>query len=319
MRGDKCFFTTKDTKDYTKCTKTMFRVFVSFVVKNKEDRMMRKVRWFLLGLVCAASAVSAALPEVSAEALAVLGSTPGIPQMNGFVFIDGKYIAPPYTVSRRGNGIFINRIQVQQPVPWVDVAQPEAPKKVLDADGDFEVVEPEETKVETKVKADDDELLFGGPGNREEKEGAHAIDALFDDPPAKKKEPEKKTAQPTSASLSKQQIDELKGKLDTLRKKYETELGRGDIYFFSERNSRVNGTYGTAKTLFAVLPNALRYAQSPQDLMTKLNQGGVGFLDLAACADLHKNRMTWMQLDERRKQIEADEAAKRPPAGGRTR
>jgi len=277
--------------------------------------MTQVLKMFAIGLAFMAYAVSAALPEVSAEAVAALGSTSGVPQMSGFVFIDGKYIAPPYTVSRRGNGIFINRIQIQQPVPWVSTAQPEEPKKALDADGDFEVVEPGETK----VKADDDELLFGGPGNREEKEGAHAIDALFDDPPAKKKEPEKKTAQPTSASLSKQQIDELKGKLDTLRKNYETALGRGDIYFFSERHSRVNGTYGTARTLFAVLPNALRYAQSPQDLMARLNQGGVSFLDLAICADLHKNRMSFMELDERRKQIEAEEAARRPPAGGRTR
>jgi len=270
--------------------------------------MMRRIRGFAVGVALAACTGMAALPEVSAEAVAALGSTPGVPQMNGFVFIDGKYVAPPYTVTRRGNGIFINRIQVIQPVPWVDAAQPEeGGEKTLDADGDFEVVEPE------KVQGGDD-LLFGG--GDEEKEDAHAIDALFDAPAPKKKEPEKNPpppAPPTGASLAKPQVEELKAKLDTLRKKYETELGRGDIYFFSERNSRVNGTYGTAKALFAVLPNALRYAQSPQDLMAKLNQGGVFFLDGATCADLYKHRMSFMQLDDRRKQIEAEEAAKRVP------
>ena len=54
-----------------------------------------------------------------------------------------------------------------------------------------------------------------------------------------------------------------------------------------------------------------------KDLMAKLNQGGVYFLDLAICADLYKNRMSFSELDVRRKQIETEEAAKR--AQGRSR
>ena len=266
-------------------------------------------RWMVAGLAFAACAGMAALPEVPAEAVAALGSTPGMPQTGGFVFIDGKYLPPPYTVSRRGNGIFINRIQVVQPVPWAGPAQEEEAPKKLDDDGEFKVVE--EEKIKAKA-AEDDDLLFGDAGNADEKEGAHAVDALFDDTPAaKKKEPERKPPPPTGASLSKQQLDEMRAGLDTVRKRYETTLGQGDFYFFAQHHRPVNGTYGSAKTLFSVLPAALRASQSPQDLMAKLNQGGVYFLDLATCTDLHKNRVTFMQLDERRKQIEADEAGKR--------
>ena len=266
----------------------------------------------------AACAGLAALPEVSEEAVAALGVTTGTPQMNGFVFVDGKYLPPPYTVTRRGNGIFINRIQVVQPVPWVGAAAADAPKKALDEDGDFEVVEEEEEGEAAEAEAAGQEELLFGDADDGAKGGAHAIDALFDDVAApKKKAPERKAAppQPTAEVMSKQQVQELKGKLDALRKSYEVALGRGEVYFFAQQHSRVNGTYGSAKTLFGVLPAALRAAQSPQDLMARLQQGGVYFLDAQTCADLYKNRTSFMQLDERRKQIEADEAAKRAAAG----
>ena len=282
--------------------------------------MTQLLKVFTAAAMLSACASMAALPEVSEEALSALGITLGTPQLNGFVFIDGKYVPPPYTVTRRGNGIFINRIQVAQPIAWVDAAaQPDEPKKTVDEDGDFEVVEIEETVEEEEQAPDNDDLLFGGATDT--KEEAHAIDALFDDTPAvtKKKEPTRKPQQPTQPTnepLSKKQIDEIKARLETIRKGYEVALGRGDFYFFSQRHSLVNGSYGSAKTLFSVLPSALRYAQSPQDLMAKLNQGGVYFLDLATCSDLYKVRMSFLQLEERQKQIEANEATKRT---GRTR
>lgn len=270
---------------------------------------MRKM--LLMCFTAWACAGMAALPEVSDEAAAALGSAAGVPQRNGFVFIDGKYLPPPYTVTRRGNGIFINRIQVEQPVPWFDSAQER--RKKLDDDGDFEVAEEEEKVVLG------DELLFGDADGAKQEADAHAIDALFEDiAPAKKKVPEKKPAPapqpPTDAALSKQQVEELKGRLDAVRKKYETTLGQGDIYFFAQRHRPVNGTYGSAKTLFAVLPAALRSAQSPQDLMARLKQGGVFFLDPETCADLYKNRTSFIQLEERQRQIERDEAVKRAAA-----
>lgn len=60
----------------------------------------------------------AAFPEVPEEAKDELGTTKGRQLRTGFVFMEGRYLRPPYTVNRVGNGIFINRVQVQQPVPW---------------------------------------------------------------------------------------------------------------------------------------------------------------------------------------------------------
>jgi hypothetical protein len=79
----------------------------------------------------------------------------------------------------------------------------------------------------------------------------------------------------------------------------------------------VNGTYGTGRALMGVLPNALRYAASPQDLQQRLQQGGVYFIDAAICAELFRNKATFPQLAERLRKIEeaeALEALKRKPA-----
>lgn len=109
--------------------------------------------------------------------------------------------------------------------------------------------------------------------------------------------------------------EELRVQLEARRKGYEQALSRGEIYFFSQRHSRLNGNYGTARTLMSVLPAALRSAQSPQDLLQRLNQGGVYFVDLAICSALYKNKLTFPLLEERQKRIEESEAAdaaKRP-------
>jgi hypothetical protein len=98
--------------------------------------------------------------------------------------------------------------------------------------------------------------------------------------------------------------------LDRIRLYFEAGLSQGEIFLFNNKNGRINGTYGTAKTLFAVLPEAVRYSQSPQDLMARLNQGGVFFLDGNACEDLYRNKLNFMVLDERRRAIEISEEKK---------
>jgi hypothetical protein len=102
--------------------------------------------------------------------------------------------------------------------------------------------------------------------------------------------------------------EELRAKIDGVRKGYELALSRGEVFFFSERHSRLNGNYGTARTLLGVLPSAMRNSQSPMDLMQRLNQGGVYFVDLTICSALFRNKMAFPLLDERLRRIEEMEA-----------
>jgi hypothetical protein len=268
----------------------------------------------VLSAWAACASVAAELPEVTEEALAELGTTLGVPQMGGFVFIEGRYLAPPYTVTRKGNGIFVNRIQIEQS-SWARFAAPGAAavpvKKAIDADGDFQEVTP---------AAADEPVAAVEPAKPKT---VKSIDDLFDDdaPAAPAAAPvavaAAQAAAPAPAALPpteltgddvKRQKELLVANLERLRKGYEQAFARNEFFFFGQRHSRVNGNYGTARTLIEVLPKALRYAQSPQDLMQRLNEGGVYFLDLGICSALFKNRGTFPLLEERlAKIVEAEE------------
>ncbi|MDD2598450.1 MAG: hypothetical protein PHO37_04390 [Kiritimatiellae bacterium] len=80
------------------------------------------------------------LPEVTQAALDEMGVTYGTPQMSGFVFVNGRYLPPPYTVTRRGNALFINRYQIEQPVAWsyFDSTVVDTPETVDPAELDHE-------------------------------------------------------------------------------------------------------------------------------------------------------------------------------------
>ena len=56
-----------------------------------------------------------------AEAATALKRVIGKPISTGYVFIDGKYIPPPYKVERNGLVIRVNNMQVTNPVvPWAE-------------------------------------------------------------------------------------------------------------------------------------------------------------------------------------------------------
>jgi hypothetical protein len=269
------------------------------------------------------SVCHAQLPEVPSEAIEALGLTLGTPKRKGFVFIEGRYISPPYTVSRKGNGIFINRIQVEQPIAWTaEALTPSAippSKAVVNTPDKAEEVNPSPLPPPLDTAAPVAVIDSGAVATPPTTEGqvGKSLDALFDGPSTNNividaPNPAGLEKKALPVGLTQQQKDELRKKLDMIRARFELGLAQGEIYFFNMKHGRVNGTYGTAKALFAVLPEALRYSQSPQDLMARLGQGGVNFLDLATCVDLYKNKLNFMVLSDRRRLIELDEATKRP-------
>ncbi len=292
---------------------------------------MKRLTSLVLGaLVVSISAVRAELPDVTEAAVAELGTTLGTPQMNGFVFIDGRYIPPPYTVTRKGNGIFINRIQIEQPAPWPRVAAEPAAggaavsaKKSIDADGDFEQVGAASEKPKPAAQAAEPAAAEPGVAEPVKPKTVKSIDDLFDDDTPAKPAPAAEAVTPpapVAVALSpedlKRQKEALVANLERLRKGYEQALIQNEFFFFGQRHNRVNGNYGTARTLMGVLPKVLRNAQSPQDLMKGLNEGGVYFIDQGICAALFKFKNTFPLLEERLKKIlEAEEldALKRKP------
>lgn len=109
--------------------------------------MKKHVLWFILVVMC----VVCARAEVTSEAITALGVTEGKAQANGFVFFDGRYIQAPYTVSRRGNGIYVNRFAVLESSEWATLLGAHRTQgKFLDEDGDFEIVSESDSGSATK-------------------------------------------------------------------------------------------------------------------------------------------------------------------------
>ena len=273
-----------------------------------------------LFLVAGVSVCLAQLPDVPKEAVDVLGTTPGTPLNRGFVFIEGRYIVPPYTVIRKGNGIFINHIQVEQPFAWsAEVLTPEITPATKKGEE-----EPKANSVEQENGLEEVRGLegAGSPLNATDAvtekpadvQRGNTLDALFNEGAVKAPAEEDQDASSEQTAptvlLTKKQKDELRQNLDMRRLRFETALSQGEFFLFNHKYGRINGTYGTAKTLFAVLPEAVRYAQSPQDLMMRLNQGGINFLDVNACADLYRNKLNFVSLNERRRAIEISDEKK---------
>jgi hypothetical protein len=289
-----------------------------------------------------------ALEEVPQAAVDEMGVTEGKPLMNGFVFINGRYLPPPYTVRRVGNAICINKEQIEQPVPW-SYCNPDSlggmSNNVEDAEllqgadnnADATAAEMEKNKdspadqLPAKVTSIDD--LFGDPQTEKATQETaqppaeiRSIDDLFNDeesvqsdsqivraPPVSVAKPARRVMRPpeniSDVELKRRKM-RLKKSLDEKRAFFERHLARGEMYFFGATHDRINGTYGSARMLLEVLPEALRYARNPQDLLRRLHNGNVYFLDYSICEALFANQTTFPLIQQRRDQIRQDEAVK---------
>ena len=72
-----------------------------------------------------------AMPEVPMDSAKALGVTKGKAFRSGLVFINGKYLPPPYVVSRWGTGLRINNKPVTgQIINWTEFLKTQSGVKV---------------------------------------------------------------------------------------------------------------------------------------------------------------------------------------------
>ena len=149
-----------------------------------------------LGLILLLSFSAVAAPEPAAkraafatvpkQALVELKATVGKPFSAGLVFVNGKFLDPPYKVERYGTALRINGIQVtNEIVPWTEFLKTQPGARV--------------EKVETPQSADapaaEPAPAAEEPEAEESYDSSDDIDDLFDDDP----KPKKKAAKPAVA------------------------------------------------------------------------------------------------------------------------
>ena len=104
-----------------------------FTLKSSEEvKYLRSMkRLFLTGAVIFAVACANAFSPIPKESAKALGATKGKYIRTGLVFVNGKFLRPPYIVERWGTGIRINKTPVTgQVVAWSDFLKTQDPSVV---------------------------------------------------------------------------------------------------------------------------------------------------------------------------------------------
>ena len=163
--------------------------FRGFCATAMRDLLIVKTKVKILCLAAALSFLAVAAPEPAAkrgaafatvpkQALVELKATVGKPFSAGLVFVNGKFIDPPYKVERYGTALRINGIQVtNEIIPWTEFLKTQAGARVEKVDPPPAAATPapvQETAPAVEEPATSDASIDD-------------IDDLFDDDPKPKK------------------------------------------------------------------------------------------------------------------------------------
>ena len=244
-------------------------------------------------------------PKPPAQARTALKAAVGKPFSAGWVFIDGKYLAPPYKVERFANTIRINGIQVTgEVVPWNSFIKTQKGVKVTKnesapADGGAAAAGP---APEPEPELDDADDAW-----------ENSLDDLFDDEPATKKpakksgssykpRPKKPTVTVTYSFDGEFEHNEkskaLLEKINALRTKIDQNLRSGGMYCFSSRYSMVSMDARSANHVMERLPDLMKQSATRDDFAQGIHAANIPFSD-PIIDDVFKNKYDYLRLKNR--------------------
>lgn len=293
----------------------------------------------LLGCLSASAAPvdNCGFEKVPRDALVALQEARGKPFIAGAVFVNGKYLPPPYVVSRYGTAIVINGCQVTgQVIPWSRFlgARPAAaaPEAASDAAPAADKSAPQEKFEEAKSL---DDLFSDGPADSggsspaapaaapvaaaaDSEDLDSTIDDLFGDETDKPKpKPRPAVAKaraprpavpagPPPKYVPSARTRQLQETIDMQRTQTDRSLRSGHFYFFSPRYASVGGNLRILGSLMEKLPDAMKDAASAEDLYARMRRAGLGFVSMELCTDLYANKRTFPSLYELRTRVRED-------------
>lgn len=261
------------------------------------------VAGLFLSLAAATAFAFQPIPKESAKAL---GMTRGKPFVAGVVFINGKFIDPPYTVERWGTGIRINQTPVTgQVVDWSEFLKTQDGVKV-----EKKAVESEAVSVAMEAVA---------PAL---KDSADALDALFDnDPEPAVSKPVRSTRPSTGARPAAPRTEvsysiegpfvpnevsrALLKRINDARTEIDRFLRTGGFICFGNNYSRVTGDKRTLVKMMAVLPDLLQKSTTVEEFSAGVRSAGLVYLNEVLCEDLFRNRADYPKLRRRNARIQS--------------
>jgi hypothetical protein len=272
----------------------------------------------LAAAAIAAGAATAEFARVPRAALKALKVTRGKPFTSGVLFIEGRYVPPPYVVERYGLALRVNGEQVTGPlIAWEEflktqegvvvtrtetpapVSAPAASAHAASASAAFASAAPAPAAF---ASADDDPLAD-----------------LFDDDPAPKKPavsaaPARPAARAVTTVVSfdgefraNAASDALLRTLNQMRTDVDAHLRRGGFICFGSAYSRVTGDAGAMRTVLNKLPELMKNSPSARAFSDGIRDAGLVYFPEALNRDLYRNRIDYLKLIDRRRVLREEE------------
>lgn len=276
---------------------------------------MKKILFvFVAMLAMFVSAIE--IPKASAKAL---GVTKGKAFSEGIVFVNGKYIEPPYVVERWGCGIRINgQPVIAEVIPWSEFVKTQPGAKITKS----------EAPAAEASEADDEEEDDLDDAYEEEDDDDNSLDDLFDDDPkpakkaAPKKAPKKvkKSPKKPKATVSytldgpfvaNDASKKLVARVNKTRTDINSTLLKGGVIFFGDKYARVTADAHSAEIILDKLGDIERKAKSPQDLLSLARSAGMVYLSGPIAGDLFRNKIDYIKLQQRRERWQKDRELKK--------
>ena len=265
-------------------------------------------RYVLLVLVSAVTATTAfCLPEIPKASARALGVTRSKPFSSGVVFINGKYIPPPYVVERWGTGIRINSRPVTGPlIPWSEFLKTQEGVKVSKSEPSPAPAAP---PPQAAAQADDLDDT--------------SLDDLFDDDP----KPKKKTTRPRVATSSgasaahkptvtyslegefvqNAATKALVSRINAARTEIDKILRNGGFICFGDNYSRVSGDSRSLLKMLEKLPSLQRRSETLQEFKAGVRAAGLVYLNEILCEELFRNKVDYLRLLEKYEKLKQDD------------
>jgi len=257
-----------------------------------------------------------ALATVPKQALVELKATVGKPFSAGLVFVNGKFLDPPYKVERYGTALRINGIQVtNEIIPWTEFLKTQAGARI-------EKVNPPPAAPTPAA---------GAVPSAEEPEASGSYDSsiddlddLFDDDPKPKKKATAKHSaakrppkaapppQPTTVVVLDGEFkpnDKTKAmvaRINKERTRVETVLRKGGCYFFGTRYTPISVDRLPAEMFLSAMPGVMKSNTAFEPFSSSARARGITFLSDAVLRDLFRNRLDYIRLEAREKAIKEE-------------
>ena len=261
---------------------------------------------FLFLFAIGAEAAFVPAPKAAVKALKI---TKGKPFSNGVVFINGKFIEPPYVVERYGNVLRINKIQITNAIiDWSDFLKTQdgvvVTKTEVAAEPAASEPDPEPVAA-TSISADDDD---------------DPLADLFDDSPAPKKTsrkqashhaPAKKADAPavkTTVSLNGEfdmnaKASMMVNKINAMRTEIDASLRRGCFFCFGSAYSRVSGDMAAAHRILQDIPKIMKENSEFEPFAARIRKAGFVYFPPNLIKELFANRVDYLVMQKRWKKV----------------